>query len=469
VQLPHLLVSESLQVLRDWLRSRPHGCVCRALLVFGNPLGNAIGDTVVATQHIPFLRSIASEVQVSVWSGNPEVWLYLCPGVRTITVPPLQTLGSDYDFIFFDNTPVPPDLRKIITASRTHWVHWRARGESVRLHAFGRADGEVIPLPPLLNHTQRIAEAYSALGLCRPHAACVAQTEIMCPPTVSPPFVYLNPYASSARKSFPTDFFRILLERLSPALNHLCSIRIPSEPIATSCEDAARFARLASVACEWSTTPSVEILQRDGVQQYFDTLASASLVMGPDTSSQHIAAAMNRPTFTFYPEYLAFNYLYWGTSRRNALHFNIPQSGDKRNVRTLATVIAELAAKTFRGEAVTTARRPSRLLEAPKLMANFLRECRRVIRMNGRVSSDHLSFLAGTLCDSLPAGWQPHICRELDTIVLELSQLRRLNRGARHRFAASRLRQLSSPRVVRFLTKERIQSIAGPRSIEHNH
>jgi len=90
-----------LELLISQIQARSAENPLRVLLVFGNPLGNFVGDTVIATQHVRFLKSVAPQTEISVWTGDPDVWRYLCPDILTVSIPPLMELDHGYDLIFF--------------------------------------------------------------------------------------------------------------------------------------------------------------------------------------------------------------------------------------------------------------------------------------------------------------------------------------------------------------------------------
>lgn len=138
--------------------------VCRVLLVFGNPLGNLVGDTVIATQHVSRLRSIARKTNIDVWTGDPDVWEYLCPSVSTVVSADVIPLVNRYDLVIFDSCPVPCKIRTALEENKVTWIHWRTRAESLNVFECGAAS-QLVKLPPLLNHTQRIGEAYDVLGI----------------------------------------------------------------------------------------------------------------------------------------------------------------------------------------------------------------------------------------------------------------------------------------------------------------
>jgi len=190
-------------------------------------------------------------------------------------------------------------------------VHWPERGKSLLLHLSGCIDGELIDFPPLLNHTQRIQQAHRAISWCSVERDSVHRRSPQTKRT-NQSLLFVNPYASTGRKSLSPKFFRILLRRLQTQLKDKFTICIPDKPTGSSKEDEQPFQTIASIVSALSERGGIRILKRGTIETYFDNIAAAAVIIGPDTSSQHVAAALNRSTITCYPPFLAFNYMYWG-------------------------------------------------------------------------------------------------------------------------------------------------------------
>jgi hypothetical protein len=59
------------QSITDYVKECAVGRKPRTLYVFANPLGNAVGDTAIATQHVSFLEEIKGN-EITVWTTNGE-------------------------------------------------------------------------------------------------------------------------------------------------------------------------------------------------------------------------------------------------------------------------------------------------------------------------------------------------------------------------------------------------------------
>src|SRR6266545_778329 len=76
----------------------------RVLIAFGNPLGNAVGETAIATQHYRFLRAIFHDMTCTVWTSSGGLWRALSGTSDIECVPTIsaERLATGFDLMFFD-------------------------------------------------------------------------------------------------------------------------------------------------------------------------------------------------------------------------------------------------------------------------------------------------------------------------------------------------------------------------------
>ena len=398
--------------LRRLVASRRRGAACRVLYVFGNPLGNALGDTVIASQSVSYLRRIAPGVELSVWTGDSEMWKRWWPGVETRAALAIEDL-DEVDVAVFENTRVPALFKRRLRAAGAALVTWRPSDRHA-MFVLGRGVDESVPLPPCSNVPTRSAEVYRALGW--PDSAGRDR-----PPRRSTrtPHILINPYASCGAKSLTPQFLRLLLDAWRRALPAGVELIIPARPGRAGGRDELTFGRLASCA---AAAAAGRIVVRDlPLGGFIEEIARAALVIGPDTSSQHIAATCRTPSIACYPPGSGgATYLTWGPPQPGCLHFIVPRDTDPDGQTHLAALVVELGRRLM---GHPSARKT--LVDGVGLMRAARRFERCAVRwMDGEDGARaELRQLLPALRASVPGGWAPLLFDELAILYRQLEEL----------------------------------------------
>lgn len=423
--------------LRGHLRRQRGSRPCRVLLIFGNPLGNPVGDTVMAVQHVDWLRHLADDVRISVWSGNGGVWHALAPGVETIELATADTFDTA-DVIVIDGPRVPAGLERAAARGSRIVLSWwtQHRAAHVRI---GRKAFEV-PLPRPTSLPGRIGEVYRALGFPR-IADSVSRPAARRSGSTIRPLVLFNPYASSGRKSLPPRFASRLLRALLPRLADQARVVVPRTPVATAHDDVAPYRELGAVV---RAARGMEI-RPVTVEEYCRLASGADLVIGADTSSQHLAAFGGRPSIACYPaDTLPGFYLAHGAIHDEAFHFTLPGARDSVGARQLVLLLADLAWRLL--FVTSTSGEP-----ADAGLLRTVAEVRRGLRdaVNGESGAvARLRRELAVLERTLPPAWARPIVGELDVLLRGLPALGR--RGSLVRRAV--LTQVGRLNALKLLT-----------------
>jgi hypothetical protein len=426
--------------IQQYLRSSGRMNPCRVLLVFSNPLGNATGDTVIATQHARFLPQLARHVEISVWTGDPDIWIYFCPEVTAVAFVDRKALSRDYDVVVFASTPVPEADRAILKEAGVVLIWCSPWRDRVSVVLGSRQSFEAL-IPAFLNHTTFVPAMYSALGWRRPDRSAPRR------PAHSR-VVFFNPYASRGSKSLAPRFCEVLLTELAEAIPPRISVIAPRRPRAASREDDLVWDRLAAVVAASRPRAQVLPLSRTG---YFEQIARSRLVVGADTSSQHAAAALGVPSIACYPAGADDWYLSWGPVTTTSFHFTVPKAGTIDAQRSLSQLIAELVRRLL---GLSNRAAPPRMGNASESLFEHARlvsrECREYLR--GRTSSRRAAAAAlRGLERAVRPDWSGYVVGELRDLYGDLLVLRHHCSAADRRIALARLAHLNALRVARIL------------------
>ena len=404
----------------------------------------------MSADHVDYLRQFGETVDVTVWTGTPALWRFLRPEVTTAATVSPEDLSHAFDVAVFETPRPATALADLVAKSGGVVVHfWPSRRDAtVRL---GGAATMSIPLAPPTNMPMRVREVYRALGCRTPEARLAA-------PAL--PTIFFNPYASTSAKSltpaFASAVLAVLQERLCPAL----SIVVQCPQTYSTFEDASHLARL-DAAMRGAEGAHVSVLRTPGLEAYLRQVSGALVVVGADTSSQHLAAAYGRASIAFYPSHVGLGYyLAWGPTATRCLHFVAPEERDRATQRRLADMAGDLAALLARRAVLAQAAR-SGLRSSPFDPRGSAAGAGRAGRPRGglpvrggavggiqardgaaRVLRETRSCLAGdanalrrlrralaTWRQSFPDSWRAHLFQEFEAIVRELPSLRQ--HGAR--------------------------------------
>jgi len=311
-------------------------------------VGNAIGDTVVAVRHFYYWKALIPKSVFTVWTTDSEVWSSLSSGhVKTIAFLDARRLRFSYDLIIYDWVTPGDDCAKLLAATPAAKLFLASRAGNVAFQ-LGTEAPRVIRLPPMTNHTYRVDEIYEALGF---QAGNELSTRKPQPVQAGKFIVFVNCAASWSAKSIPVYFAGLLIRRLSCLEDRntkvLVSVTKPN-PMHGD-EERTFFAHLNECILRESERSCVKVIDGLSKSEYVKLVEGASLVIGPDTSSQHIASFFGIPSITCYSEQRSHMFYFWNSLKWNAIGIKIPAEGQKRSERATLTLICEIAS-AFKGQ-----------------------------------------------------------------------------------------------------------------------
>ena len=435
-----------LERIRRYLESTGRADPCRVLLVFGNPLGNPIGDTVIAIDHARYLPRLTAHVGLSVWTSDPEIWAHLHPEVRAISFLSEKSLRHDYDVVVWASTPVPDRARAVMQEAGVVALSWFAGSQSVSV-ALGDGKRFEAPLPPFVNYTLRIPDVYRALGWRTAPRARVATTS-------ASNVVLVNPYASRAWKSLPARFLERLIAVLRDVLGRTgLSIVVPAQPKGlTACgrrrvRHAGRDRRVLGGALgDLACARSHELLHADSAG-------------GARHRTGHVDAASGRRLRRAVDCLLSVRGRWLvsrlGTGRTpTCLHFTLPDDRDAGARAGPGAVDSPTSRCGWRapprGPRIGVAATHAALLEHAHA---FTRACDRYLRGQSSSRPYGEGGLGETGRCASPPEWLTHLAGELRTLYQDLPALRTGCSAADRRIARARLPHLNALRVARLLQR----------------
>jgi hypothetical protein len=399
----------------------------RILLVFGSPLGNAFGDTIIATQHLAFLTSIPN-AELYVWTTSAEIWHAISPSAIQCELALTATqIQSEFDLIVLDWVRLGSDFRRLLGSSPAITIFWEGRPADLQIKMPGEAWTN-FSLPPMSNHPDRIPQMYRALG-CNVE---FKQSEVTRP---SRNHIYFNPFASTAKKSLPIPFAARLLDQLG----QIPGIQILVAPIPPTEIDAGEFKKRHSFLRSTASSRSVQFLDSLSPSEYLDAIRLARLVVTPDTSSQHIAGLAKVPTLIFYNQTACFNHFYWGWPLANHISFCVPLQQFEGLV-DLAAVIAT----HFADGKSTGAVNP--FMSALEEFVGLTIEAA-LSTSPSRDKFEVLDRVHSRASALVKPGWREHLMLEVNQIAKELCQ--RTGQSLDPAVVRTRLEQLSALKVAR--------------------
>jgi hypothetical protein len=436
--------------LRQYLLARRGRRPWRVLFVFGNPLGNALGDTIIASRSVPYLRHIAPRVQVSVWTGDARIWKLWRPGVDTRATLAIRDL-DEVDFAVFENTHVPGVFRQRLCARGGALLTWRPSDRHA-VFVLDRGVDESVPLPVCSNVPSRSAEVFRALGW--PDSAGGDRRGRRARRAAQ---ILVNPYSSVGAKSLTPQFLGLLLDAWRDAVPGGVELVVPARPGRAGGRDEQIYQELAARAASAVGGPIV--VRTLPLRAYLNAIARAALVIGPDTSSQHIAADYHTPSVSCYAHDSAgATYLTWGPPRADSLHFIYPRDLDRGRQEHLAGLVVELGLRLMGRHECTRVR----------VAAGPLRRCAErfaaCVRqwMDGKGASAEATRLLAELRARVPAPWASLLFDDLAILCRELDGLGGRPDADSRYLVATRLPQITGLKAVQVLAPPRRQR-PGPR------
>jgi hypothetical protein len=304
---------ERAEAISAQLRSLAEREVLRVLLCFGNPLGNAIGDTAMATQHISFLRGLNPASQITVWTSNSSLWKKLGDEDLICSSTVASITSQRFDLCIFDWVSAGEDLLAVLRQQRIFSIVWPSWGTDPLLFS-GKGEFEHFRLPVGVNQPARISQLYQGLNIGQ--AICRGKSRLR-----STRKVVLQPFASIESKSIPPGAALTLAQDICRAFGEAAEVVVPLPPRQSS-EKLLGLANTVKRLMEGDVSSNVRFADSLSLSDYIDLLAGAALVIGPDSSSQHIAARCAVPSIALYPQNSGYNYFFFG-----------PQDGENLQLR----------------------------------------------------------------------------------------------------------------------------------------
>jgi hypothetical protein len=397
----------------------------RTLVVFANPLGNALGDIAIATQHIPFLGAVPRN-QVTVWTANSDIWESLC-GENVVTRALISPKDlTTFDIILIDWVNSGAGFLQAVDSTDAIVLYWKSRNLDLEVRHKGASIGKV-HLPPTANHPVRIPDLYAALDWHR-----TGELPASMGGATRRRGVYFNPYASTPTKSITPPVASILAEELLRTLRSSTPIIVGPQPIPLSAGDAAEFEKIATAIDTPTSTFERMAAGQCSIGKYVQIVKSSLCTISPDTSTQHIAAITKTPCIVLYQGSRAFNHYAFGWPEAESYAFAMYNSHESRE--SLVRVVSVLVA-TLCGLEGYEVRDLDRLRSAAiSLKELLIEQAQRPVF--GLHFTNVLTEAVFALEQKLPRSWAPCLLPELRQAAAEIadpSVLERIDMGSLRR------------------------------------
>jgi hypothetical protein len=384
--------------------------VAKVLLSFGSPLGNAVGDTCLATQHLPHLRHLLPASRMTVWTTSADLWKGLDdPQLDCRPCLSMDELLS-FDLLIFDWAVIGQDLMSSLRANRRLAVIWPSWGTDPKV--LGQ-DGylHTLSLAPSINQPGRIAQLYAQLG-----STCAGRGRQGSGPKRG---IVLVPCASTCAKSLPRSLVSALAGRFADHSADRCTLSVVLPPADAN----DRVSRLAEdIRTDLKSRPGTCTIEGLGLADYVRVIEGAAVVIGPDTSSQHIAALLGTPSVAVYRAASGYNHYFFGHQYWPNLQYRLHEQPDGE--ADDADAILRVARAFVPGSAPGLDRRPGlRLLRTARHYQLALASPAPLASDQGDSQSAFSSAIRatiGVLCPSLGDA----MCREAEDLWLESRAIR---------------------------------------------
>jgi len=364
----------------------------RVLLVVGGRFKNAIGDTVNFAYHLRHLREAFGSICTTVWGADDSLWKALCSD--SVSCRPF--IGEDeavngFDLVVFDWVEVSESIESIYAKSEValldfsrSWVRYRLGGSAWKQ----------LTLPPASNHFRRLQMAYECLGI-----------------TNMPLTLHLQP-----TKSLDEEALESLIHALVGEF-HPRRVVCPSPPQRVLAGQELAYQNLANVVSRAEHSLGIRVLKPLTVSEYIARVRTAAVVIGPDTSTQHIANYFGVPSIACYPPNAGFRFYYWGCPGPQNLCFRRPSPIQAVEVSEFASLVAYIA------RSLMTNKQNLQL----ELCDKYVESCRDIAR--GDVSPEHgatqIDEHLTEMRSIIPARWHCFIFPELQTLAQEVCAIAR--------------------------------------------
>lgn len=405
---------------------------CNVLISFGNPFGNAVGDTVLATQHIEYVRRLLPNCSITVWTSTKVIWSSLSNTrlyfVAMLGVQELKT----FDLIIIDWARVGPDFIALIRSLGKTAVIWPSWGQDPCLLT---GDGEIhrLTLPPCSNQPGRIPQLYSAFGVSRGRLRSRRSRPHL--------KILLQPSASILEKSLPVQFIINILVILMRELREaeLVLALPPKDSLPEILLGISELMCRLKRECITCT-----VVANTSMCEFIDCIASSSLVISPDSSGQHIAALTGTPCIALYSSRSGYSYYFYGHQYLPNIQMTFRE--EDADCLNFAMAVAHVASGLTGGSETLVCNNAVKLLAATRRVESVFRRAK-----DGREEALIFASFRAQMIE-LVASRSASLCRavlcEADDLWRELQVARRTSDESVAKIVGDRAKSLNFVRIV---------------------
>jgi Glycosyltransferase family 9 (heptosyltransferase) len=415
----------------------------RVLLFYGSQSDEGLGDIFVGSRHHRCLQDIFPKFRFIVHTRQNESWRAACSAeIECIAQLPRDLIVNGLDLMIFDtggfstiqpwverSSAIAIDIPALTSCSR------------IRHPETGWRD---VKLPPEVNRPRRIWETYEALGF-------KIERHKLSSPRGDAQGIFVNPYASFGLKCMCAPFLAELLDMLprTCAGHTIVCPPLPPHPV----EDAAVFAELNKIVVAAAQRRQVCIVPL-GANEYIELIRSSRLVIGPDTSTQHIAANFGTPSIACFVPEAGYRYLFWASLGPGNVCVRIPRRKSAPEVRTAAELTAALASAMLEPHSGG----PSPLL-IPSSLQSFVDICSQLARRRSDLAqaAAPLQDAKENLRALVPERWQRFVVPELTRLARGICRRAALVPSQPDMRGIAELEEINAVQVVALLAKSRAQ------------
>jgi Glycosyltransferase family 9 (heptosyltransferase) len=386
--------------IRDYIASR--SVEPRVLLFYGSQCDEGLGDIFVGSRHYRCLQDIFPKFRFMVHTRQSESWRAACGAeIECIAQLPRDLIVNGLDLMIFDTGGFSTILPWVERSSAIA-IDVPALTECMRIR-HPETGWRHVKLPTEVNRPRRIWEVYEALGF-------KIERHKLSSPRGAVGGIFVNPYASFGLKSMCAPFLSELLEMLPRTCggNTIICPPLPPHPP----EDAAVFAELNRIVHATAQRQQVCIVQLNA-NEYIELIRSSKLVIGPDTSTQHIAANFGTPSIACFVPEAGYRYLFWASFGPGNVCVRIPRRKSAPEVRAAAEMTASLASAMLESDLGQQSSFP-----IPPSLQSFVDVCNQIARrrLDPEDGAAALQNAKKNLRALVPETWQRFVVPELTRI-----------------------------------------------------
>lgn len=333
-----------IEQIRSYLSDRRGANYVRVLLICGGQFSNALGDTTNFAFHLRYLSSALGPIAPTIWTADATLWTALCGnGVYCTPFLDRDDVVHRYQLVLFDWVNVDPSVETLFSESQAVLIDFGRSGAAMR-YRLGSGLWQRVEVPPKVNNVLRLEQAYLALGVPE-HSLHRARAKLdSVGRTPSARRVYVNPYGSIPNKCIHPELFFAIIRALAGRLHgQSVEIQCPTLPRQLLTGDNSTFQELSAIAQRCAEDHMVTLLPPLTVSEYVTHVRDSALVIGPDTSSQHLANYYGVTSIACYPWHTGYRYFYWGCPGPRNFCFRAPDAKLPNDCIAFASLVAFLS------------------------------------------------------------------------------------------------------------------------------